>query len=366
MRGTQTDQPQLFSYVSIESRIPRSHPLRAMRARVDEILGTMSVEFDKIYSKEGRPSVAPEHLLKALLLQVLYTIRSERQLVEQLDYNMLFRWFVGLGVDDAIWTATTFSKNRKRLLEGDIAEKFFAAVVRIARKKGLVSSEHYSVDGTLIEAWASLKSFQKREDEQIKGEDEGPPQSGGRNQEVDFKGEKRSNSTHESKTDPEARLFRKSQNTGAQMSYMGHALMENRNGLAVDSSVTQSTGLAEREAAVDMLMNQGGSGRKTLAADKGYDEMVFVEVVKKMNVTPHVAQNQHARRASAIDDRTTRHPGYRHSMRVRKRIEEIFGWLKTVGGMRKTRHRGRAKVAWQFTFALSVYNLVRIGNLCPA
>ena len=337
-----------------------------MRERVDQILKTLSRDFDEIYSSEGRPSIPPEQLLKALLLQVLYTIRSERMLVEQLDYNMLFRWFVGLGPDDKIWVATTFTKNRERLLSGDVAEKFFAAVVRLARQKGLVSSDHFSVDGTLIEAWASLKSFQKKQpSENAEVDDQDPPTDPrqGRNPDVDFKGEKRANATHESQTDPEAKLFRKSKNRGAQMCYMGHVTMENRNGLAVSCRLTRASGTAEREAALEMAKEFARETRKTLGADKGYDERKFVADLKQMQVTPHVAQNEHERRLSAIDRRTARHAGYLASQRIRKRIEEIFGWAKTVGGMRKTRHKGLARVGWQFAFTLAAYNLVRIGNL---
>lgn len=365
MRGETKHQDWLFSYVPIEQRIPKSHPLRAMRERVDAILKLMSPDFDRIYSAVGRPSIPPEYLLKSLLLQVLYTIRSEHMLLEQIDYNLLFRWFIGLGADDQIWEETVFSKNRQRLLDGEIADRFFTEVVAEAERKGLVSKEHFTVDGTMIEAWAGLKSFQKKQDKKAKKKDDDTDQPSSRNPEVNFHGEKRTNDTHESKTDPEARLYRKSQNQGAELAYLGHVTMENRNGLAVDHRLTQATGTAERDAAVEMAMGLAfGKGRKTLGADKGYDTREHVDNLQNLNVTPHVAQNIKRRGGSAIDGRTTRHIGYEISQRIRKRVEEIFGWLKSVGPMRQTHFRGQAKVAWMFAFSLGVYNLVRINNLC--
>jgi len=367
MRGKLKEQDGLFSYVSLEDRIPSSHPLRAVRNRVDVILLRLSPYFDEIYSETGRPSIPPEYLLKSFLLQVLYTIRSERLLLEQLDYNMLYRWFVGLGTDDAIWEETVFSKNRQRLLDGDIADLFFSEVVADAEREGLVSSGHFTVDGTVVQAWASLKSFQKKhpvEDESRARDDSDSGTPSSRNRDVNFHGEKRSNETHESKTDPEARLYKKSKNQGAELSYLGHVTMENRNGLAVDHRLTQATGTAERDAAVEMAMGFGGEGAKTLAADKGYDTKDCVQSLRSLKVTPHVSQNTKRRGGSAIDGRTTRHGGYGVSQRVRKRVEEIFGWLKTVGPMRQTHFRGQERVAWMFAFSLGVYNLVRINNLC--
>lgn len=366
MRGETKQQANLFSYVPIEVRIPKSHHLRGILEMVEPILKKLSGEFDEMYSKTGRPSIPPEYLLKSLLLQVLYTIRSEKLLLEQLDYNLLYRWFVGLGADGKIWEETVFSKNRVRLLEGNIADRFFSEVVAEAERRGLVSKEHFSIDGTLVEAWASLKSFQKKEDGQKpkNDNDQGGGDQGGRNCEIDFKGEKRSNQTHESKTDPEARIFTKSSGAAAKLCYMGHVLMENRNGLAVDSRLTIATGTAERDAAVEMAMGLPGETQKTMCGDKNYDESKCVEDLRKLKVTPHMAQNEHARRTSSIDQRTTRHEGYGISIRIRKRIEEIFGWLKTIGPMRKTHFRGQKRVAWMFTFALSVLNLVRMRNLC--
>lgn len=364
MRGEIKKQSELFSYVPIEYRIPKSHVLRKLRSMVDPILAKLSPDFDALYSQAGRPSIPPEYLLKALLLQVLYTIRSERLLLEQLDYNLLYRWFIGMGADDKIWEETVFSKNRIRLLDGSIADKFFTEVVAEAERKGLVSREHFSVDGTLIEAWASLKSFQKKSDESEKPDPKDDDKPDDRNAEVDFKGEKRSNQTHASTTDPDAKIFTKSRGAAAKLCFMGHVLMENRNGLAVDSRLSQATGTAERDAAVEMAMGMPGEYQKTICGDKNYDESKCVNNLREMGVTPHVAQNEHAKRRSSIDDRTTRHPGYEISIRKRKRIEEIFGWVKDYGLMRKTHFRGQAKVEWRFTFALGVYNLVRMSNLC--
>jgi transposase len=361
MRGTDLQQGGMFSYVSLEERVPKSHPLRRIRAMVDAALSEMSPEFEVLYSKVGRPSIPPEKLLRALLLQVLYTIRSERMLMEQLDYNLLFRWFVGLGMDDSVWVPTVFTKNRDRLLEGEIAEAFFGRVLDQARKQHLLSDEHFTVDGTLIEAWASHKSF-RRQDEPPRA---APPPDDPGNPTVNFHGEKRSNATHQSTTDPQARLYRKSQGHEAKLAYLGHALMENRNGLVVDTRVTLATGRAEREAAVAMLEEIPGAKRVTVAADKGYDTKDFVASARGFAVTPHVAQNTSGR-ASAVDARTTRHPGYGLSQRARKRVEEIFGWMKTVGLMRKTRHKGVDRVGWTFTFTAAVYNLVRMRNLMEA
>jgi transposase len=358
MRGHDTIQADIFSYISPEQRVPKDHPLRPIRLLVNEALHALSAEFGRMYSDIGRPSIAPEKLLRALLLQILYTVRSERMLMEQLNYNLLFRWFVGLNMDDAVWDATVFTKNRDRMLESDVARLFFQAVVEQARLMGLLSDEHFSVDGTLIEAWASQKSFQ-RKDESGSGDS-----TGGGNAERDFHGEKRTNETHESVTDPDARLYKKGKGKEAKLCYMGHAVMENRNGLAVDGQLTKATGTAEREAALDMLAHIGGEKRVTLGTDKAYDTHGFVERVREMNVTPHVTQNTNGRRSN-IDGRTTRHDGYTVSLRCRARIEEIFGWLKTVGGQRKTRYRGEERVGWMFDLSLAAYNLVRMRNLSP-
>jgi transposase len=312
---------------------------------------------------EGRPSIAPEKLLRALLLQVLYTIRSERLLMEQLDYNLLFRWFVGLHIDDPVWDATVFTKNRDRLLDGDIAEAFFDQVLTLATQCPLLSDEHFTVDGTLIEAWASHKSFQAKEPAQSQ---QPPTDEDPGNTTVDFRGEQRSNATHQSTTDPEARLYRKSAGTGAKLCSQGHVCMENRHGLVVDTRLTQATGTAEPEAAVAMATALPGAHRKTLGMDKYFDNRECVEALREAGITPHVAQNVRRRGGSAIDARTTRYPGYTLSQRARKRVEEVFGWLKTVGLMRKVRHRGVAKVGWMFTFSAAVYNLVRIRNLILA
>lgn len=324
----------------------------------DIALKALSREFDRMYSDIGRPSIAPEKLLRALLLQILYTVRSERMLMEQLEYNLLFRWFVGLNMDDVVWDATVFSKNRDRMLKSDIAALFFQAVVEEARVMSLLSDEHFSVDGTLIEAWASQKSFQK------KGTGEsGKPGDGG-NASVDFHGEQRRNDTHESKTDPDARLYKKGKGKEAKLCYAGHVLMENRNGLAVSCQITKATGTAEREAALDMLGDVTGDKRVTVGTDKAYDTHDFVEQTRAMNATPHVTQNTKGR-TSAIDGRTTHYEGYAVSLRCRPRIEEIFGWLKTVGGQRKTRYRGEELVGWMFDLSLAAYNLVRMRKLVP-
>jgi transposase len=349
----------MFSYVSAEERVPAGHPLRPIRVMVDQALGEMTSSFDAMYKKLGRPSIAPEKLLRTLLLQVLYSIRSERMLMEQLEYNLLFRWFVGLNIDDAVWVPTVFSKNRDRLLAGDIAQKFFAQVLQQAQAAKLTSDEHFSVDGTLIEAWASQKSFQQKDQPSADKDDPGNPT-------VDFHGEKRRNDTHESKTDPEARLARKGGGKEAKLSYCGNVLMENRNGLVVEAELRQASGTAERDAAAAMAESLQNRQRVTIAADKGYDTKDFVAAMRDLNVTPHVAQNEKRPGGSAIDGRTTRHEGYKISQRKRKRIEEVFGWMKTVGMLRKTRHRGVAKVGWVFTFAAAAYNLVRMRTLLPA
>jgi transposase len=323
---------------------------------VDEALREMHGEFSRMYSSMGRPSIPPERLLRASLLQILYGIRSERMLMEQMDYNLLFRWFVGLSMDDPVWDPTTFSKNRDRFLCGDVSRKFMDRVLVQARREELLSDEHFTVDGTLIEAWASVKS--------VKPRDGGgqPPPGGGRNPSVEFRGENRTNETHGSTTDPEARLYRKAKGKETKLCYMGHAMMENRHGLVTDTEVTQATGTAEREAAVDMVSMVSGNGRITVGGDKAFDTKEFVRKIREIGVTAHVAQNTSGRR-SAIDGRTTRHPGYEVSQRVRKRVEEIFGWVKTAAGMRKTRYRGVRKVGWMFTLAAAAYNLVRMRNL---
>ncbi len=326
----------------------------------DVALREMKPRLNKLYAKTGRPSIAPEKLLRALLLQVLYSVRSERMLMEQHDYNLLFRWFVGLNMDDIIWDATVFSKNRQRLLAGDIAEAFFAAVLKQARQRELLSDEHFTVDGTLLEAWAGQKSFRRVDDDQ-----QPPAASGekrGSNPTVNFHGETRSNETHRSTTDPDAMLARKSRGTPAVLSYRGHLLTENRNGLVVSTRTTQAYGAAERHAALLMAEGIPGNGRVTLGADKGYDARDFVAELRQMNITPHVAQNDSNRR-SAIDQRTTHYEGYRISQKKRKRIEEVFGWMKTVGLLRKLRHRGLEQVGWVFTFTAAAYNLVRLRNL---
>jgi transposase len=347
----------MYSYLSPEERVPAGHPLRPIRKMTDEAMKGLSRTFNGMYAATGRPSIAPEKLLRALLLQVLYTVRSERLLMEQLEYNLLFRWFVGLNMDEPVWVPTVFSKNRERLLEGDIAERFFGGVLKQAREADLLSDEHFSVDGTLIEAWASQKSFQRKD----RGNE--PPADDPGNPTVDFHGEKRSNDTHESTTDADARLARKSGGHEAKLSYCGNVLIENRNGLVVDTELLQCNGTAERDAAMLMVAGLNGDDRVTLAADKGYDTKDFVKEMRHMNVTPHVSQNDRRPGGSAIDGRTTRHDGYKISQRKRKRIEEVFGWLKTVGALRKTRHRGLFKVGWVFTFAAAAYNLVRMRNL---
>lgn len=359
MRGNDEQQLDVFSYVSAERRVPRDHPLRSLRALTDEALHQLKHRLNRLYAKTGRPSIAPEKLLRALLLQVLYSVRSERMLMEQLDYNLLFRWFVGLNMDDAIWDVTVFTKNRQRLLDGDIADAFFAAVLKQARQRNLLSDEHFTVDGTLLEAWAGQKSFRRVDDEhQLPTAGTGE----GSNPTANFHGEKRCNQTHCSTTDPDAMLARKSRGTGAVLAYRGHLLTENRNGLVISTLTTRAYGSAERDAALLMAEALPGIHRVTLGADKGYDSHDFVAELRHMEITPHIAQND-TNRHSAVDERTTRHAGYQLSQKKRKRIEEVFGWMKSIGLLRKLRHRGVERVGWMFTFTAAAYNLVRIRNL---
>lgn len=371
MRGEDEQSGTLFSYVSCEARVPSDHPLRLIRAVVDEALDVLSGEFDGLYARLGRPGIAPEKLLRALLLQAFYSIRSERQLMEQLDYNLLFRWFVGLSMDAPVWDASTFSKNRDRLLAGDVAQRLLAAVVGQARVKALMSNEHFSVDGTLIQAWASHKSFQPK----VGPGDDGPPASGGsggtaggRNGERDWRGQKRSNETHRSTTDGDARLARKSNGQASILAYAGHVLMENANGLVARSCLTHATGTAERDAGLQLVDRLGSRRRITLGADKGYDAAGFIAALRGRNVTPHVAADRRISktgtpRRSAVDGRTTRHCGYQASQRARKRIEEVFGWIKAAAGLRQTKHRGLPRVAWAFALATTAYNLIRLPKL---
>jgi len=359
MRGIDHHQSDMFSYLSPEERVRKDHPLRAVRAMTDEIFGNMSPLFKAMYAAGGRPSVAPEKLLRAQLLQMLYSVRSERLLMEEIDYNILYRWFVGLNLDEPVWDATTFTKNRDRLLEGAVAKEFLAQVVEQAHAGGLVSDEHFTVDGTLLEAWASLKSFQPKDK---KGAT--PPDDPG-NPTVDFHGEKRSNDTHESKTDADAKLARKGPGKEAKLSYSGNLQVENRNGLIVNAELLEANGRAERDAALVMLEQVEGTNQVTVGADKGYDTAEFVRECRQMNVTPHVAQNEARPGGSAIDARTTRHAGYAVSQKKRKRIEECFGWLKDIALLRKLKHRGLLKVGWIFTFAAAAYNLVRMRKLIP-
>ncbi len=354
MRGDDAGQVAVFSYVSPEQRVPKDHPLRPLLAIVNDVLERMSPLFAKLYSHTGRPSIPPEKLLRALLLQVLYTIRSERMLMEQLDYNLLFRWFVGLNMDDVVWDATVFTKNRDRVLGGEVAEVFFQEVLAEARRRRLLSDEHFTVDGTLIEAWASHKSF--------KPKDQSDSDGGGSNPSVDFRRQRRTNDTHASTTDPDARLYKKSKGAESKLCYMGHLMIDNRHGLATNACVTIASGTAEREAAVKMAGEIPGMGRVTLAADKGYDTRDCIRKLRDRNITPHVAQNDTNRR-STIDRRTTRHPGYELSQKKRKLVEQVFGWTKTVGLMRKTRHRGTERVDWMFIFTAAAFNLVRMRNL---
>ena len=357
MRGKDEQQLDVFSYISPEQRVPHDHPLRPLRVMTDEALRELQSRFNKLYAKTGRPSIAPEKLLRALLLQALYSVRSERMLMEQLNYNLLLRWFVGLNMEDSVWDVTGFTKNRERLLDGDMAEAFFQAVLQQARERNLLSDEHFTVDGTLLEAWASGKSYQRKD-----AKNGVPPDDPG-NATVDFHGEKRSNETHQSKTDPEAKMARKGKGKEAKLSYNGNLLVENRHGLIVNSAVFEANGTAERDAALVMLEQIPGTRQVTVGGDKAYDTADFVAECRNLKVTPHVAQNLERPGGSAIDARTTQHVGYAISQRKRKRIEECFGWLKTIALLRKVRHRGIFKVGWAFTFAAAAYNLVRMRNL---
>jgi transposase len=358
MRGTDKRSGELFSYVDLEQRVRADHPLRAIRLVVSEALDALSSEFAGLYSGMGRPSIAPEMLLRAMLLQAFYSVRSERQMMERLEFDLLFRWFVGLGVDEPVWDHSTFSKNRDRLLDGDVAARFLSAILAQPRVRRLLSSEHFSVDGTLVEAWASMKSLRpKDEPDRPDGGDSG------RNPTVDFRAEKRSNATHASTTDPDAMLYRKGSGMEARLCFIGHGLMENRSGLLVDARLTRVSGHAERLAALEMIEPHADRPHAiTLGADRGYDAADFVEELRTLNIRPHVAQNV-SRRRSAIDRRTTRHSGYAASLRARKRIEEAFGWIKTVAGLRRTKLRGLHKVDWSFTFAAAAYNLIRLPKL---
>jgi transposase len=353
MRGDDREPDAMFSYVSAEQRVPHDHPLRAIRTLVDEVLRDMSREFDGLYARVGRPSIPPERLLRAQLLQIFYSIRSERLLMEQLDYNLLFRWFVGMDMDEPIWAPTVFTKNRDRVLNQEIARSLFRRVVE--RAAGLMSDEHFTVDGTLIEAWASQKSFQPKD---------GGPNDDGRN----FRGQQRKNDTHASRTDADARLYRRSNQAESRLSYLGHLLIENRHGLIADAMATIADGFAEREAATLMMHDQWQRApwrRRTLGADKGYDDPQFVALMRELDVAPHVTQNLARPGGSAIDGRTTRHDGYAMSQHARPRIEPAFGWLKTIAWMRKIKLRGLAKVDWLFVFASAAFNLIRLPKLLP-
>jgi transposase len=356
MRGTDEQTGALFSYLSPDALVPADHPLRAIRPLVNAALDRLSPRFSQLYAPGGRTSIAPEKLLRALLLQAFYGVRSERQLMEQVSYNMLFRWFIGLSMDAPVWDVTVFTKNRERLLAGDIAVAFLLSIMGDPAVKRLLSNEHFSVDGTLIDAWASMKSFRRKD-----GSDDDSSGTG-RNAERNFRGDKRSNETHASVTDPDARLYRKSNGQPSRLCYMGHLLIENRNGLIVDVRTTPATGRAEREAAVTMVAAAARGRRVTLGADKAYDAAEHVAHLRAIGVTPHVAQNLSGRR-SAIDGRTTRHPGYAISQRIRKRIEEPFGWIKAVAGLRKTRHRGLGRVGWIVTLTATAANLIRLPKL---
>jgi transposase len=365
MRGEQRESEGLFSYIRLEDRITKDHPLRPIRGLVNETLATLSGRFDELYWQIGRPSIAPEYLLRATLLQAFFTVRSERQLMEQIVYNLLFRWFVGLSIDDAVWDASTFSKNRDRLLEADVAREFLATLLSLRQVKRLLSSDHFSVDGTLIDAWASMKSFRPKDGS-------GDPPEGGRNGERNFRREKRSNETHASTTDPDAKLYRKGDGQESRLCFMGHVLMENRHGLAVSGDVTQATGTAERMTALNLIDDYRPTGRRiTLGADKLFDVESFVQALRERQVTPHIAIDGHLSktgkpRKTAIDERTLRHPGYAISQCCRKRIEEVFGWMKMIAGLVKVKVRGLAKVQAVFLFAVAAYNLVRIPKLLEA
>jgi transposase len=356
MRGQDHQQSSMFSYLSPEQRVRKDHPLRAIRAMADRALANLSERFDAMYATTGRPSIPPEKLLRAQLIQMLYSVRSERLLMEEIDYSLLYRWFVGMNLDEPVWDVTVFTKNRDRLLDGDVAREFLSEVVKQAREQNLTSDEHFTVDGTLVEAWASLKSFQRKDQEKQPPDDPGNPT-------VNFHGETRSNQTHASTTDPDALLARKGSGKEAKLSYNANLLVENRNGLILNTEVFQANGTAERDAALVMLEQIPGENRVTVGGDKGYDTKDFVAECRNLKVTPHVAQNVKRNGSSAVDGRTTRHAGYAISQRKRKRIEESFGWLKTIALMRKVRHRGIHKVGWVFTFAAAAYNLVRMRNL---
>jgi transposase len=357
LRGADEETGALFSYVDLEARVRKDHPLRTIRAIVNEALGALEREIASLYSGTGRPSIAPERLLRAMLLQAFYSVRSERQLMERIEFDLLFRWFVGLGIDDPVWDHSTFSKNRDRLLEGAIAASFLSAILAQPQVKRLLSGEHFSVDGTLVQAWASMKSFRPKE-----GTGDPPAPEGGRNPDADFRGERRCNATHVSTTDPDAKLYRKGPGMEAKLCFMGHALMENRSGLLVETCFTKAGGHAERVAALAMIEPRAERPRPvTLGADRGYDAADFVNELRTLNVRPHVAQN--TTRRSAIDGRTTRHAGYEASQRARKRIEEAFGWMKSVAGMRRPMLRGLPRVGFAFTFAAAAYNLVRLPKL---
>ena len=365
MRGDDKICGRLFSYIDLEDRVRADHPLRSIREIANAALAAVSGDFAALYSGMGRPSVPPEKLLRAMLLQAFYSVRSERQLMERIEFDLLFRWFVGIGIDDPVWDHSAFTKNRDRLLEGEIAAKLLEAVLSQPQVKRLLSSEHFSVDGTLIQAWASMKSFKPK---QPPNNDGGPSggRGDGRNAPADFRGQKRSNDTHQSTTDPDARLYRKGPGMEARLCFIGHGLMENRSGLIVDARLTRVSGHAERLAALDMVQHVADRPcAVTLGADRGYDAADFVEELRGINVRPHVAQNSSGRR-SAIDKRTTRHSGYAASQRIRKRIEEAFGWIKTVAGLRQTKLRGLPKVDWAFAFAATAYNLVRLPKLIGA
>lgn len=355
MRGSDRNTESLFVYVTPESFVPKDHPLRPIRLMADKALREMDAHFERLYASSGRPSIPPEKLLKAQLLMILYSIRSNRQLVEQIRYNLLFRWFLGMAMDEKVWDHSSFSQNQERLIGSETAAVFLSGVLKQAEKKRLLSREHFTVDGTLIEAWASVKSFRPKD---------GPPSTGGggRNDSVDFHGQTLSNDTHESSSDPQARFYRKGNNREAKLCYQGHLLMENRNGLIIDSQVTIASGTAEREAALTMIDAHPRKRRVTLGGDKGYDTRDFVRALRERQVTPHLARND-SRRKSSIDGRTTSHPNYAVSQRIRKRIEEGFGWMKTVGRMRKTLYRGLEKIGWQLTLHAVAYNLVRMRTL---
>jgi transposase len=359
MRGDDARSGSLFSYVDLEARVAADHPLRPIRMIVNDALDELSGAFEALYSPLGRPSIPPERLLRALLLQAFYSIRSERLLMEQLDYNLLFRWFVGLGIDDPVWHPTAFTTNRDRLLEGDVAAQFLAAVLNHPQVAALLSREHFTVDGTLVQAWASLKSFRPKDDQ-----DE-PPPDGGRNASRDFHGEQRTNASHASTTDPDARLFRKGRGKEARLCFMGHVLMENRHGLVVEAELTRAAGFAERLAAIELVAGRAGPQPITVGADRAYDAADFVIELRQLGATPHVAQNTAGRR-SAIDGRTTRHAGYRLSQRARHRIEEVFAWVKTIAGQSQTKYRGLDRVRWHFTLATAAYNLIRLPKLLGA